>query len=639
MLNCFALFHLNLAFSSIEEEQRAIVVRECYRPLLALAEHHPIGIEATAYTLQAIRKADPAWLDEVAMLIREGKVEFIGSGYAQAIGPLLPADVVAANLRLGNLAYRELLGVAPKLALVNEQAYAGGLVAQYLDAGYEALLADWDNVANFHDWPPDYRYGPQRALGSDGRDIGLIWTNTVAFQKLQRLAHDDITLEDYLSFVTGQRGESDRTLCLYASDAEIFGFRPGRYRTEEANQGGREWQRMAEALAGVAAVKDVKLVLPSETLKVKTAAGNQVLRLETAAYPVPVKKQRKYNLTRWAVTGRDDIGVNAACQRIYAALKTRAGSEADWRELCRLWASDFRTHITESRWQRFCQDLAAMEARLETHQPAGLPAVIGEAVMDRIITIETPTIRAELDRRRGLAIRHAAFAPDFTPLIGGIAHGHFDDIALQADWYTGDCVFEAPGEPKVTDLEWATTLMERGTDGTVRVLGEITTPQGPIRKLMTFHGGKPQIDFDLEFDWRDFGRGSLRLAHVTLLGEAFDEDSLSFAAHNGGRDPDRFALKNQIVEHGAPVSFLVSASCGLGMTEGWLELADARHRVEILVDRETAPLIGLINHRRSAGKLFCQAMLSALELDDTRKPVPYRQGPRRFRFSIKAGLV
>jgi hypothetical protein len=639
VLNCFALFHLNLAFSSIEEEQRAIVVRECYRPLLALAEHHPIGIEATAYTLQAIRKADPAWLDEVAMLIREGKVEFIGSGYAQAIGPLLPADVVAANLRLGNLAYRELLGVAPKLALVNEQAYAGGLVAQYLDAGYEALLADWDNVANFHDWPPDYRYGPQRALGSDGRDIGLIWTNTVAFQKLQRLAHDDITLEDYLSFVTGQRGESDRTLCLYASDAEIFGFRPGRYRTEEANQGGREWQRMAEALAGVAAVKDVKLVLPSETLKVKTAAGNQVLRLETAAYPVPVKKQRKYNLTRWAVTGRDDIGVNAACQRIYAALKTRAGSEADWRELCRLWASDFRTHITESRWQRFCQDLAAMEARLETHQPAGLPAVIGEAVMDRIITIETPTIRAELDRRRGLAIRHAAFAPDFTPLIGGIAHGHFDDIALQADWYTGDCVFEAPGEPKVTDLEWATTLMERGTDGTVRVLGEITTPQGPIRKLMTFHGGKPQIDFDLEFDWRDFGRGSLRLAHVTLLGEAFDEDSLSFAAHNGGRDPDRFALKNQIVEHGAPVSFLVSASCGLGMTEGWLELADARHRVEILVDRETAPLIGLINHRRSAGKLFCQAMLSALELDDTRKPVPYRQGPRRFRFSIKAGLV
>ena len=639
-LHAFALFHLNLAFSSIEEEQRATVVRDCYRPLLALAQQHPIGIEATAYTLEAIRACDAAWLEDLATLIGAGKIEFIGSGHAQAIGPLLPADVVAGNLRLGNLAYREMLGVRPKLALVNEQAYAGGLVAQYLDAGYEALLADWDNVANFHpDWLPEFRYGPQHALGSDGRDIGLIWTNTVAFQKLQRLAHDDITLDDYLAFVAGQRGENDRTLCLYASDAEIFGFRPGRYRTEEANQGGREWQRMAKALAGVAALKDVKLVLPSQTLKVQTAGSSQKLRLETAAYPVPVKKQRKYNLTRWAVTGRDDIGVNAACQRIYAALKKNGGAEADWRELCRLWASDFRTHITESRWQGFCRDLATMEARFETSRAPAPLAIAGEAIGDRTITIETPTIRAELDRRRGLAIRYAAFAPDFTPLIGGIAHGHFDDIALQADWYTWDCVFEAPGEPKVTDLEWAATRIARDADGSIRVLGEIATPQGPIRKLMTFHASKPQIDFDLEFDWRNFGRGSLRLAHVTLLGEAFNDDSLSFAAHNGGRTPDRFMLKDQTVEHGAPVSFLVSASCGLGMTEGWLELADARHRIEVLVDRQTAPLIGLINHRRSNGKLFCQAMLSALELDDTRKPAPYREGPRHFRFSIKASSI
>lgn len=640
MLNLFALFHLNLAFSSIEEEQRATVVRDCYRPLLALARDHPIGIEATAYTLEAIGKSDPAWLDELAVLIAAGKVEFIGSGYAQAIGPLLPADMVGTNLRLGNQAYQQMLGIRPKLALVNEQAYAGGLVAQYLDAGYEALLVDWDNVANFHDWPPDYRYAPQRARGNDGRDIGLIWTNTVAFQKLQRLAHDDITLDDYLAFVAGQRGapdeQSDRTLCLYASDAEIFGFRPGRYRTEESNQGGQEWRRMAEALAGVAALDGVRLVLPSESLKVQAPFAGQSLRLESAAYPVPVKKQRKYNLTRWAVTGRDDIGVNAACQRIYAALKKRGGTDCDWRELCRLWASDFRTHITEQRWQGFVRDLAAMEARLGTAQPPALPTVSGHPVEERYLRIETPSIKAELDRRRGLAVRSAAFAPDFVSLIGGIAHGHFDDIALQADWYTGDCVFEAPGEHKVTDLEWATTRIERAADGTVRVLGEIATALGPIRKLMTFHADSPQIDFDLEFDWQAFGRGALRLAHVTLLGEAFDENSLSFAAHNGGRDPDRFTLKDQIVEHGAPVSFLVSASCALGMTEGWLELADARHRVEVLVDRQTAPLIGLINHRRSGGKLFCQAMLSALELDDTRKPSPYREGPRRFRFSIKA---
>jgi hypothetical protein len=636
-LHAFALFHLNLAFSSIEEEQRPIIVRDCYRPLLELAKRHPIGIEATAYTLEAIRKCDPAWLLELAMLIHAGKVEFIGSGFAQAIGPLLPAEVAAVNLRLGNQAYRDMLGVMPKLALVNEQAYAGGLVAHYLDAGYRALLVDWDNVANSHPgWTADYRYAPQRARGSDGREIGLIWTNTVAFQKVQRLAHDDIALDDYLAFVAGQRGDGDRSLCLYASDAEIFGFRPGRYRTEEANQGGKEWQRLAEALGGVAAMEGVELVLPSDTLAVKNPAANNILRLESAAYPVPVKKQRKYNLTRWAVTGRDDVGVNAACQRIYAALKRSDRNDADWRELCRLWSSDFRTHITEARWQGYCRDLAAMEVRLKTQAPPALPTVCGETISERYVDIATPTIKARLDRRRGLAIQSAAFAPDFMPLIGGIPHGHFDDIALQADWYTGDCVFEAPGEPKVTDLDWATARMEQMADGSLRVMGEIATPLGPIVKIMTFHADIPRIDFDLEFRWQQWGRGSLRLAHVTLLGEAFDEGSLSFAAHNGGTTPDRFLLKDQIVEHGAPVSFLVSASCALGLTEGRLELADARHRVTVLVDRETAPLVGLINHRRTGGKLFCQAMLSALELDDTRKPAPYREGPRRFRFSIEA---
>ena len=35
---------------------------------------------------------------------------------------------------------------------------------------------------------------------------------------------------------------------------------------------------------------------------------------------MPVKKQRKYNLARWAVTGRDNTAINAACQRIYQGM-------------------------------------------------------------------------------------------------------------------------------------------------------------------------------------------------------------------------------------------------------------------------------------------------------------------------------
>lgn len=636
VLNVFALFHLNLAFSSIEEEQRTTVVKDCYGPLLDLAERHgPIGIEATAYTLQAIEKCDPRWLGRLRDLIAAGKAELIGSGYAQIIGPLVPADMVATNLRLGNAAYQQLLGLKPAIALVNEQAYSGGLVGQYLDAGYKALLVDWDNVATFHPhWKPEYRYGSQRALGADGRTIPILWTSTVAFQKMQRLAHDDITLDAYVKFVADQRGANPRLLCLYASDAEIFGFRPGRYRTEEANQGLSEWARIEAAFAAVAALNSIRILSPTGALGAVAEHAVETLRLETAAYPVPVKKQRKYNLTRWAVTGRDDIAINAACQRIYTALRKCEAPDDAWQELCRLWASDFRTHITETRWQNYCRDLQTMESKLGTDTDRPLPKADGQSIENRFIEIATPFVRARLDRRRGLAIQNAAFAPNFVPLIGGIPHGYFDDIALQADWYTGDCVFEAPGEPKVTDLEWAEARLAHAADGAVTVHGEIHTPLGTIHKVMRFSATAPRIDFSIEFDWENWGRGTLRLGHITLLPEAFDKENLTLSTNNGGYAPEHFRLAGETTEHGAPVSFLVSASCALGMTEGWAELTDGRHGIRVEVDREEAPLIGLLVHRVTGGQLFCQLILSALELDDTRKPSPYQIGPRRVRFSI-----
>ena len=110
-LHLFAFFHLNIAFSSIEEEQRSEVIARCYWPLLDLAvKHGPIGIEATGYTLEEIARLDPEWLGRARALIAKGKVELIGSGYAQMIGPLVPARVSEENLRIGNDIYRRLLG-------------------------------------------------------------------------------------------------------------------------------------------------------------------------------------------------------------------------------------------------------------------------------------------------------------------------------------------------------------------------------------------------------------------------------------------------------------------------------------------------------------------------------------------------
>src|SRR5258706_4479391 len=231
-LRVFAFFHLNLAFSSIEEERRAEVIARCYWPLLRLAENHPhLGIEVSGYTLEEIARRDPSWIARARELIADNKIELIGSGYSQMIGPLVQARVMAESLRIGNEIYRELLGTRPALALVNEQAFSAGLVEHYLDAGYSALLMDWDNPsANHPEWEAEHQYLPQYASGTGQRKIALLWTNTAAFQQMQRFVYDDIKLEAYLRFVRTRRAFSTRALCLYASDAEIFDFRPGRFR-------------------------------------------------------------------------------------------------------------------------------------------------------------------------------------------------------------------------------------------------------------------------------------------------------------------------------------------------------------------------------------------------------------------------
>jgi hypothetical protein len=634
-LSVFAFFHLNLAFSSIEEERRDAVIADCYWPLLKLAERvGPLGLEVSGYTLEEIAARDPAWIAAARDLLAAGRIELIGCGYSQMIGPLVPARVTAENLRLGMETCERLLGMRPRIALVNEQAYAGGLVGLYRDAGFEALIMDFDNPSAAHpEWEAETAYQPQFAVGPDGREIALLWSNTIAFQQLQRLAHGDTDLETYRRFVQGRRGDQPRSLCLYASDAEIFDFRPGRFKTEEKLNGG-EWARIEAALASVVA-DGAGLIAPSAVLGFLGAPGaGRRLVLESAAVPVPVKKQRKYNLARWAVTGRDNTGINAACQRIYEGML--AGSP-DWKELCTLWASDFRTHLTEARWTTYCARLKAAEAKWSAPRPP-LAVAQGAPHEERHIEITTPSLIARLDRRRGLALSSLHFTAQAAPAIGGLPHGYFDDIALQADWYTGDCVFEAPGEHKLTDLDWCETRIAQEANGDVIVHGTVHTPRGAIEKQMRFCAAAPRVEFDLTFHWQDWGKGVLRLGHFTLLPEAFNIAALSLATTNGGAT-ERFALAGQTIDHGAPVSFLVSSSHGLGLTEGWAEIGDGNTNLRIEVDRATAPLLGLLTHRpaRRAGgtaSVFCQLQLSALELDDTRKPGAYETGPRRFRFSV-----
>lgn len=689
-LRLLCLFHLNLAFSSLEEESHAEIIRHCYHPALELAREAglPVALEATGWTLRRIAQLDPGWIELLRELVAAGRVEFVGSAHAQCAAPLLPARANAWNLRLGREVYMELLGVAPRIALVCEQVYSPGLVPLYLQAGYEALVVDWDNAQRSHpQWPAEHRLHPQRARGG-GRSIPIVWSKSIAFQKFQRFAHGELSLERYVEYVRGVAagehssaasedaadaltaservaGMSDRAagmservaamsaavpgraLMLYANDVEVFDYRPGRFASEPDLLEG-EWQRIATGLRTLRECGVGQLALPSEMLDLLDVPGaGQELELEAPGQPIPVKKQDRYNVSRWAVTGRDDIGINTRCQRLYERLREDACEDPRrWRELCELWASDFRTHITEKRWNAHLARLAALEREwlparavsafgenLESALPASAAARDGDS-----LALSAGALAVRLNLRRGMAIE--AFSDTRIcerPLLGTLEHGYFPTIDLGADFYSGHLVQESPLTHKITDLARVRPEVGADAQGRLCALAHIATELGPIEKAIRLDPAGLELEWVLR--WPELPLGSLRIAYVTLLPGAFQAATLWYATHNGGSELERHRAAGPAFDHGAAVSALVSCRQGLGLTEGIVLLGDALRTIRVEVDLRCAKPLGLIRWVPGAKRWFLRLCFALTESDETRQgtiPRDAQEQPQRMRVRISA---
>lgn len=633
-IKAFSFFHLNLAYSAIEVGLRPKVVERCYWPLLELARKRklPFGIEASAWTLEAIAAIDPAWLVELRDLVTNGPCEFIGCGYAQVIGPLVPAEVNVANFRIGMQRYEDLLGIRPKIALVNEQAYSAGLVPLYLEAGYEALIMEWNNPARSHpEWDAEWRYLPQYACGTAGTEIPLIWNKSISFQKVQRYVHGEMELDEYLAYLLENACDTQRAFPIYGNDVEVFDFRPGRYMTEAPLHESGEWQRIEKMYAALQEQPELEMVAPSDVLRMMglPGAGNR-LHLETAAHPVPVKKQDKYNLLRWAVTGRDDLGINTRCWRIFEAMKASANAtESDWTELCYLWSSDFRTHITEARWVEYRDRLENFSERWNANckllenvcdvQATSKCKSDGINVVrnGRFLDIDGRRFKVRLNCLRGMALDSLIdLAVSELPLCGTVHHGYYDDIQWAADFYSGHLVYESPGQPKVTDLN-AVEPDVTWEDGAVLIKAAIKTPLGLVEKYWRINEINGLVTLRYRLHWQNVDLGSLRLGYITINPEAFESDTLCYQTHNGGRDFESFCLAQSDFNHAAPVSFLISANQALGLTEGQLLIGDARTTIDVGFEKIKHAAIGLMSHRRINGSYLTRFVVTLKEMDDT----------------------
>jgi len=251
-----------------------------------------------------------------------------------------------------------------------------------------------------------------------------------------------------------------------------------------------------------------------------------------------------------------------------------------------------------------------------------------------LLTLKTDGVTLVLNSRRGLAIQALSFdALGGDMLCGTLPHGFYDDIHWGADFYSGMTVMESPGRPKLTDLNRVEPTLGRDDEGTLVVEASQTTELGPIVKTIRVAGSAVELTYRL--DWPELPIGSLRLGDITLQPNAFDRGTLFYRCHNGGVQPETFPLDGTRVGHGDAVSFLVSASHAIGITEGVVEVGDRARAIRIEVDKTVAALVGMVTYRPIRDSYFCRLSFSAAEVDETRRRTIIDPAtPLAFRFRI-----
>jgi hypothetical protein len=316
-------------------------------------------------------------------------------------------------------------------------------------------------------------------------------------------------------------------------------------------------------------------------------------------------------------------------------------SDQQWRTLCQLWSSDYRTHITEARWREYVSELADFgafgerravfnraEDALRLHQ--GNRSVFELQQDNRFLIIKGPCGTLRLRLMRGLAIEGLWMEGSDQSLIRTLPHGYFYDINWGADFYSGHLIAQIVGRPQVTDLEPVEPEIFFDPDNRfVDVEAHVSTLAGPLFKRVRFFANETRVEVRYRVDWLDGVQGSVRFGNVTINPAGFDRSSMFYAVHNGGPEMEHHSLANQDVDHMRAPSFLVSARAATGMTEGRFIIGDNKRRILLECPRDICAMPALVTCKGVDDLFFCRVAFSAREIDDTAKQGPYLPMPGR----------
>jgi hypothetical protein len=611
----YIVFHGNLAFSSIEEDKIEEIIEKCYYPLLEiiLVTKTKVGVELSGYTLEKIFNLKPNWINELKKLINNNLVEFIGSGYQQIIGPLVPYKVNIKNQELGFDTYQKILGLKPKIAFLNEQVFSKSMVDVHKNF-YEAMFMEWNNVyyINSNKYSESYGFYPILAKGIK-QTIPILWTNSILFQQFQRTVHNQNSLKDYLETIKRFIKKGYQCLPIYASDLEIFNYRPGRFNTE-ASIFYNEWKNIFEIFKTLKNIGE--FLLPSEILK-KFLKKDIELELSNASFPIVVKKQPKYTLSRWSAAGKGATLINTLCYNFYNQIKNKNKKNL-WKTLITYWGSDFRTHTTQNKWEKAISILKNYQNFNETRDDLKEKPLV---INGNKIIIHQGEYKFTFLAHKGLALE-SVFKNNQRLPFGTLNHGELDYITHGADYYTGTSTIESQ-EGRLSNLTFAQNISYFETKAHESILsGEIKLgPQALEKKEWVINLDSKTLTLKITLNLSLPIKASIRLGTITLL-PVIKTRKFWYSCRNGGKDFEKFFIeKDTIVTHHLPISVLQSSNGGLGATEGDLIFGvNNKKIVKITIDNAFYSPLLLLQNTPDSSVYLTRVFFSVQELDDTLNP-------------------
>ena len=411
---------------------------------------------------------------------------------------------------------------------------------------------------------------------------------------------------------------------LYSSDAEIFDFRPGRYKTENSLVG-HEWGKIEELYSELS--KLAEFIFINDILE---NCEDEIPEISFSSFlPIQVKKQEKYNIYRWAIGGRNNLKLNADCYKLYKYFQNVSNDdEKDWMRLLFYWSSDFRTHISLPRFIELNKLLSNEEGILKYQTENALPANSDNKVVltqtPKSYTINTKKYEIKLNRKKGLTIQSFILSGESKKtVIGEIEHGTYDDITFSNDYFSGYAICYDNSRKQYTHLFDRKEITEQFEDRIV-----IKAQNNCNNK---FHISDEMTAFQDYFEIK---------RKITILDDCIDiihpftftflpHESLRLMSYNiccGGKTPQRYSLLSLADITQQSKYLTISAINGISPTDGKLiitgEYGDEQLTFEL--DNCESPLMYNFIFEENVGlgeeKLpFCWLVMSAQEINDTYK--------------------